>query len=191
VERQQIKWFAYAVAATISGIVFAYMIPDTVDTPLWFDRAGFALNIAVTPAIPVSMGIAILRYRLYDIDLLINRTLVYGSLTGILALVYFGGVTATQALLQAFTDQERLPQLVIVASTLAIAALFTPLRRLIQRFIDSRFYRRKYDARKTLETFSATLKDETNLEALNGALVGVVRETMQPEHVSLWLRTRR
>jgi hypothetical protein len=167
------------------------MIPDTVDTPLWFDRAGFALNIAVTPAIPVSMGIAILRYRLYDIDLLINRTLVYGSLTGILALVYFGGVTATQALLQAFTDQERLPQLVIVASTLAIAALFTPLRRLIQRFIDSRFYRRKYDARKTLETFSATLKDETNLEALNGALVGVVRETMQPEHVSLWLRTRR
>ena len=189
VERQQIKWFAYAVAATISGIVFAYMIPDTVDTPLWFDRAGFALNIAVTPAIPVSMGIAILRYRLYDIDLLINRTLVYGSLTGILALVYFGGVTATQALLQAFTDQERLPQLVIVASTLAIAALFTPLRRLIQRFIDSRFYRRKYDARKTLETFSATLKDETNLEALNGALVGVVRETMQPAHVSLWLRS--
>jgi len=129
-----------------------------------------------------------LRYRLYDIDRIINRTLVYGILTGSLALVYLGGVTATQTIFQAFTGQEELPQLVIVASTLLIAALFNPLRRRIQSFIDRRFYRRKYDARRTLETFSATLRDETDLTALNDDLVGVVRETMQPAHVSLWLR---
>ena len=188
VERQQIKWFAYAAAATIVGIACAYMIPDTIATPRWFDRAGFALNLAVTPAIPISMGIAILRYRLYDIDILINRTLVYGSLTATLALVYFGGVTATQALLRTITSQEQLPQLVVVASTLIIAALFTPLRRRIQSFIDRRFYRSKYDARKTLEAFSAKLRDETDLKALRGDLVGVVRETMQPAHVFVWLR---
>jgi hypothetical protein len=136
----------------------------------------------------MAVGIAILRYRLYDIDRIINRTLVYGSLTGILASVYFGGVTATQAVLQAFTDQEELPQLVIVASTLALAALFSPLRRSIQSFIDRRFYRRRYDARKTLEAFSVTLRDETDLDELNDDLVGVVRETVQPAHVSLWLR---
>ena len=130
-----------------------------------------------------------MRYRLYDIDRIINRTLVYGILTGSLALVYLGGVTATQTIFQAFTGQEELPQLVIVASTLLIAALFNPLRRRIQSFIDRRFYRRKYDARRTLETFSATLRDETDLEALNDELVGVVRETMQPAHVSLWLRS--
>jgi hypothetical protein len=188
VERQQIKWFAYAAAATISGITLAYMIPDTIDTPLWFDRAGFALNIAVTPAISVSMGVAILRYRLYDIDIIINRTLVYGSLTASLALIYFGGVTATQALLQTLTGQERLPQLAIVVSTLVIAALFNPLRRRIQSFIDRRFYRRKYDSRKTIEAFSAKLREETDLQALNDELVGVVAKTMQPAHVSLWLR---
>jgi hypothetical protein len=127
-------------------------------------------------------------YRLYKIDTLINRTLVYGSLTATLALLYFGGVTATQAILGTLTEQEQLPQLVVVASTLLIAALFTPLRRRIQSFIDRSFYRRKYDARKTLETFSLRLRDETDLEALSGDLVGVVRETMQPSHVSLWLR---
>jgi hypothetical protein len=118
----------------------------------------------------------------------INRTLVYGSLTAILALVYFGGVTSTQALLRTLTDQERLPQLVIVASTLVIAALFTPLRRRIQSLIDRRFYRRKYDAVKTLESFSARLRDEIDLNTLNDELVGVVRETVQPAHASLWLR---
>jgi hypothetical protein len=106
----------------------------------------------------------------------------------ILAGVYFGGVTATQALLGTLTGQEQLPQLVVVASTLLIAGLFTPLRRRIQGFIDRRFYRRKYDARKTLEAFSPKLRDETDLEALSDDLVGVVRETMQPAHVSLWLR---
>jgi hypothetical protein len=137
--------------------------------------------------VPIFTGVAIARYRLYDIDLIINRTLVYATLTGMLALVYFGGVTATQALLRTLTGQEQLPQLVVVASTLVIAALFNPLRRRIQSFIDRRFYRRKYDAVKTLEAFSAKLRDETDLEALNNELVVVVRETMQPAHVSLWL----
>jgi uncharacterized membrane protein YhdT len=159
-----------------------------IDTPLWFERVGFALNIVFIPAIPIAIGIAILRYRLYDIDIIINRTLVYGSLTLMLALVYFGGVTVTQALFQTLTGQERLPQLVVVASTLVIAALFTPVRHRIQSFIDRSFYRKKYDARKTLEAFSAKLRDETDLEALNNDLVGVVRETMQPAHVSMWLR---
>jgi hypothetical protein len=186
VERQQIKWFAYAVAATISGIVFAYMIPDTVDTPLWFDRAGFALNIAVTPAIPVSMGIAILRYRLYDIDLLINRTLVYGSLTATLLAVYFGGIVVLQRLFVVLTGERS--TLAVVTSTLLIAALFSPLRRRVQGFVDRRFYRRKYDAAKTLTAFNARLRDETNLEALSEDLVGVVQGTVQPEHASLWLR---
>jgi hypothetical protein len=188
VERQQIKWFAYAAAATVGGITFAYMIPETIDTPLWFERVGFAVNIAVTPAIPISMGIAILRYRLYDIDILINRTLVYGALTTLLAAVYFGGVTATQAIFRTLTGQEQQPQLAIVISTLVIAALFNPLRHRIQAFIDRRFYRRKYDAAKTLEAFSAKLRDETDLDALSNDLVGVVRETMQPAHVFLWLR---
>jgi hypothetical protein len=186
VERQQIKWFVYAAAATICGIVLAYMIPDTIDTPLWFDRAGFALNIAVTPAIPVSIGIAILRYRLYEIDTLINRTLVYGSLTVTLIALYFGAIVVLQRVFVALTGQQS--TLAVVASTLLIAALFTPLRRRIQSFIDRRFYRKKYDARKTLEAFSARLRDETDLQALNGELTRVVRETMQPAHVSLWLR---
>jgi uncharacterized membrane protein YhdT len=188
VEHQQIKWFAYAVAANAIAVVVAYVIPGLIETPLWFERVGFALNNIVIPAIPIAIGIAILRYRLYDIDLLINRTLVYGSLTLMLALVYFGGVTATQAVFTALTGQEEQPQLTIVVSTLVIAALFTPLRRRIQSFIDRRFYRRKYDARKTLEAFSAQLRDETDLNALSEDLVGVVRETMQPAHVSLWLR---
>jgi hypothetical protein len=122
---------------------------------------------------------------------IINRTLVYGALTVILAGTYFVGVTATQAILQTLTGQEELPQLAIVASTLFIAALFNPLRRRIQSFIDRRFYRRKYDARKTLEAFSAKLRDETDLNRLGGDLVGVVRETMQPAHASLWMRPDR
>jgi uncharacterized membrane protein YhdT len=186
VERQQIKWFAYAAAATIIGITFAYMIPDTIDTPLWFERVGFALNLAVTPAIPISMGVAILRYRLYDIDLLINRTLVYGALTAMLVAVYVGSVVSFQGALRALIGHES--QLAVVTSTLLIAALFNPLRHRIQSFIDRRFYRRKYDSAKTLEAFSAKLRDETDLDALSDDLVGMVRETMQPAHVSLWLR---
>ena len=186
VERQQIKWFAYAVAATISGIVFAYMIPDTVDTPLWFDRAGFALNIAVTPAIPVSMGIAILRYRLYDIDLLINRTLVYGSLTATLVALYFGGIVVSHRLFVVLTGERS--TLAVVASTLLIAALFNPLRRRVQGFVDRRFYRSKYDAAKTLEAFGSRLREETRLDDLSYDLVSVATRTVQPAHASLWLR---
>jgi hypothetical protein len=135
---------------------------------------------------PISMGIAILRYRLYEIDTLINRTLVYGSLTATLVGLYFGGIVLLQRLFVAFTGQKS--TLAVVASTLLIATLFTPLRRRIQAFIDRRFYRRKYDAAKPLEAFSTKLRDETDLDTLNAELVGVVRETMQPAHVSLWLR---
>jgi len=134
------------------------------------------------------VGFAILKYRLYDIDIIINRALVYGSLSVTLALMYFGGVTATQSVLQTLTGEGNLPQLAVVASTLLISALFSPLRQRIQGFIDRRFYRRKYDARKTLEGFSAKLRDETDLDSLNHELLSVVRETMQPERVSLWLR---
>ena len=136
--------------------------------------------------IPVAVGIAVLRYRLYDIDVIINRTLVYGSLTATLVALYFSGIVVLQRVFVLLTGQES--TLVVVTSTLAIAALFNPLRRRMQGFVDRRFYRRKYDARKTLEAFSVKLRDETNLEALSEDLVGVVRETMQPAHVSLWLR---
>jgi hypothetical protein len=138
--------------------------------------------------VPLSLSIAVHRYRLYDIDVFINRTLVYVSLTLMLGLVYLGSVVTLQYAFRALTGQVEQPQLAIVVSTLVIAALFNPLRRRIQSFIDKRFYRSKYDARRTLEAFSAKLRDETDLEALNGELVAVVRETMQPEHVSLWLR---
>jgi hypothetical protein len=191
VERQQIKWFAYAAAATVSGLVLAYMIPNSIDTPRWFEWAGYALLIATTPAIPVSIGIAILRYRLYDIDIIINRTLVYGSLTVTLALVYFGSVTAGQALLELLTGQGRLPQLAVVVSTLVVAALFNPLRRRIQNVIDRRFYRRKYDAAKTLEDFGAALRDATDLDGLTEEVTGVIRETVQPAHVSFWVAPAR
>jgi hypothetical protein len=139
----------------------------------------------------VAIGFAVLKYRLYDIDIIINRTLVYGSLTATLVALYFGGVAATQTILRALTGQTDQPQLAVVVSTLVIAALFNPLRRRIQSFIDRRFYRSKYDARKTLEAFSARLREETNLESLNKELAGVIRETMQPAHVSLWLRPDR
>ncbi|CAN5711949.1 hypothetical protein BH18ACT11_BH18ACT11_18230 [soil metagenome] len=188
VERQQIKWFAYAVVATVVGTTIAYAIPDAIGTPLWFEWAGYALVVATTPAIPVSIGIAILRYRLYDIDRIINRTLVYGSLTATLVALYFGVVVTTQALLGALAGQDELPQLAVVASTLVVAALFNPLRHRTQEFIDRRFYRSKYDAKKTLEEFSAKLRDHTDLEVLGKDVVAVVRETMQPAHASLWLK---
>jgi len=187
VERQQLKWLAYA-AGGLAIVSILIIITIAIDTPRWYEWVANAILVAVTPGVPVAIGIAILRYRLYEIDLIINRTLVYGSLTAILVGVYFGSVTATQALFGILTGQQELPQLVVVTSTLLIAALFNPLRRRIQSFIDRRFYRRKYDAIKTLEAFSVKLRDATDLDALSDDLVGVVRETMQPAHVSLWLR---
>src|SRR5215217_5551294 len=146
----------------------------------------FYAQVMALLVIPVCIYIAILRYNLYDIDVIINRTLVYGSLTVTLVTLYFGGIVVLQRIFIPLTGQKS--TLAVVASTLLIAALFTPLRRRIQSFIDRRFYRRKYDARKTLEAFSTNLKNETDLEALNNDLVGVVKETMQPAHLSLWLR---
>ena len=181
-ERQQMKWLTYVVAALSAMIVLTNLL-DAANSALY--PVVDTLTALVFAGIPVATGIAILKYRLYDIDVIINRTLVYGSLTVMLALVYFGGVVILQYLFRVLTGQES--QLAIVASTLAIAALFVPLRRRVQGFVDRRFYRRKYDAAKTLEAFSAKLRDETDLDALNAELVGVVRETMQPAHVSLWL----
>jgi hypothetical protein len=170
VERQQIKWFAYAAAGSVIATGVAYLIPKVVDTPLWFERMGFALNIAFIPAIPIAIGIAILRYRLYDIDIIINRTLVYGTLTAMLVALYFVGIVVLQRVFVFLTSEQS--TLAVVASTLLIAALFNPLRRRIQSFIDRRFYRRKYDAARTLQGFSAQLRDETDLDALSDDLVG-------------------
>ena len=182
-ERQQIKWLAYG-GAIVVGAVFASGVIS-----IWSGNVGIAVSSVGLLGVPIFTGVAIARYRLYDIDIVINRTLVYGALTAALVAVYFGGVATLQTLFRALSGQEQQPQLAIVVSTLAIAALFNPLRRRIQSFIDRRFYRSKYDARKTLEAFSAKLRDETDLDALRDDLVGVVRGTMQPAHVSLWLRS--
>jgi hypothetical protein len=186
IERQQVKWFAFAVGMLAISTTLAYGVSESMDV-LWLGWISSVLVIASMVSLPVAMSIAIMRYRLYQIDSLINRTLVYGSLTGILALVYFCAIVVLQRVLVVLTGQES--TLAVVASTLLIAALFSPLRSTIQSFIDRRFYRRKYDARKTLEVFSAQLRNETDLDALSDELVSVVRETIQPEHASLWLRS--
>jgi hypothetical protein len=183
-ERQQIKWVAYAVALLTGAITAVSIWP-----PLDGSIAGLLLFLVGFLSIPVAIGIAILRHRLYDIDLVINRTLVYAVLTAALALVYLGGVASLQLVLRPLTGSES--QLAVVASTLAIAALFSPLRRRVQGFVDRRFYRQKYDAEQVLAGFSARLRDETDLDRLGGDLVGVVREAVQPEHASLWLRPAR
>jgi hypothetical protein len=199
-ERQQIKWIAFAasfvglgfVSTLVSGLIVRAFAPESWGNantpPFWFDLL-FSIVLLSFGGVPVAVGIAVLRYRLYDIDLLINRALVYGSLTIVLAAAYVGGVVGLQSVFRALTGEQS--TLAIVASTLAIAALFNPLRRRIQGFIDRRFYRRKYDAAKTLEAFNARLRDETDLDALSGDLVTVARSTMQPEHASLWLRPER
>jgi hypothetical protein len=193
VERQQIKWIAFAASivgllyliAMVSSFVFPSGAWFAEGSPLWMDLLAYAALLSFT-GVPIAVGIAVLRYRLYDIDLLINRALVYGTLTAMLVLLYVSGVVLLQYAFRALTGQGS--QLIVVASTLTIAALFNPLRGRIQAFVDRRFYRRKYDAAKTLEVFSAKLRDETDLEALNVDLAGVVAETMQPAHVSVWLR---
>ena len=178
IERQQLKWFAYAAVLLVAeiSVQFFYEPPGAWDA--LFEIFPFA-------GLYAAVGVAILRYRLYDIDVIINRTLVYGALTLMLALAYYGGVVVLQSVFRVLAGQGS--QLAVVASTLAIAALFGPLRRRIQTVIDRRFYRRKYDAAKTLEAFSARLRDETELDVLMEDLVGMVRGTMQPMHVSLWL----
>jgi hypothetical protein len=188
VERQQTKWFTYAAAVAASGAILKFIISEPLEL-VWLGGVAYALVLIGLASMPIAMGIAITRYRLYEIDLIINRTLVYVSLTVTLVALYFGSIVVLQRAFVILTGQQS--TLAVVASTLLIAALFTPLRRRIQSFIDRHFYRSKYDARKTLEAFSATLRDETDLEALNSELVGVVRETMQPAHVSLWLRSER
>jgi len=191
-QRQQTKWVVFGVAVAIAGVLTTiFTVGAAVDLPpaeVGPKMLSMLLMDAFMLFIPISIGIAVLRARLFDIDVVINRTLVYASLTAMLALVYLGGVATTEAIFRALTGQQQQSQVAIVITTLVIAALFNPLRRRNQSFIDRRFYRRKYDARKTLEAFSARLRDETDLEALNDELVGVVKETMQPASVSLWLR---
>jgi hypothetical protein len=189
--RQQIKWFVATAVFGISslvGVTVAYsLLPEGNSLGALVGFLSNFLWIIVPAGLPIAVGIAILRYRLYKIDLLLNRTLVYGTLTILLAGVYEGTIVLLQEAFRALIGQQS--GLAIVVSTLVIAALFTSFRKRIQSIIDRRFYRRKYDARKTLEAFSAKLRDETDLDALSGDLIGVVRETMQPAHVSLWLRT--
>ena len=191
-ERQQTKWVVFGIAVAVIGtLTTIFTVGAAVDLPpeeVGAKMLSMLLMDVFMLFIPLSIGIAVLRARLFDIDVVINRTLVYGSLTAMLALVYLGGVATTEAIFRALTGQQQQPQLAVVISTLVIAALFNPLRRRNQAFIDRRFYRNKYDTAKTLEAFSARLRDETDLEALHDDLVGIVRETMQPASVSLWLR---
>jgi hypothetical protein len=179
-ERQQIKWLAYGGAVVVGAVFVGGVIS------VWSGGVGIALISLGLLGVPISTGVAIARYRLYDIDIVINRTLVYGALTATLALIYVGGVVGLQTAFRAITGQGS--TLAVVASTLLIAALSGPLRRRVQAFVDRRFYRRKYNAAKTLEGFSAKLRDETDLDALNDELVRVVSVTMQPAHAGLWLR---
>jgi hypothetical protein len=185
IEREQIKWLLYACALFLMvyavGLVGRLGGKSSVGGYIW----GVFFGLSVI-ALPAAIGVAILKYRLYDIDVVINRTLVYGPLTATLVALYFVGIVVLQRFFVVLTGQQS--TLAVVASTLLIAALFNPLRRRIQAFIDRRFFRSKYDARKTLEDFSVKLRDETNLQALSNEVVGVVKETMQPAHVSVWLR---
>jgi hypothetical protein len=192
VERQQTKWVVSGIIVVLIGVfvvlpIFYNFFPvlnqPNIPTSQIFGLVEYPLVLLL---IPLSVGIAILRYRLYDIDVLINRTIVYGTLTAILALVYFGLIFILQFLLGGIINQNN--GVVIVVSTLTIAAIFHPLRRRIQRFIDRRFYRSKYDAAKIIANFNSTLRDEVDLNMLSEHLVAVVQETMQPSHVSLWLR---
>jgi hypothetical protein len=189
-QRQQTKWVVFGVAVAIVGTLTTIFTVGAAVDLLPKEVGARMLSMLLMDAfvlfIPLSIGIAVLRARLFDIDVVINRTLVYGSLTATLVALYFGGIVLLQGVIVLLTGQES--TIAVVASTLLIAALFNPLRRRIQSVIDRRFYRKKYDAAKTLEAFSARLRDETDLQALNGELTRVVRETMQPSHVSLWLR---
>jgi hypothetical protein len=195
-ERQQIKWVVVGLAGFISiGVMLVQWNIQLIAQAgsmdparaLMFSTIPDSLFRTISLFIPVSIAISVLRYRLWDIDILINRTLVYGALTGLLALIYIGSVVTLQRALQALTGQAQGP-LVTVVSTLALAALFVPLRRRVQAVIDQRFYRRKYDAARTLAAFSQRIRDDVDLQQLTADLVSVVDETMQSEQVSIWLK---
>jgi len=192
-ERLQLKWLAFGAGLTavlyLTAITFSVAYDSDwsgSDTALWLT---VLQNVSLLSfvLIPVAAGIAILKYRLYDIDLIINRALVYGGLSAALAAVYVGGVLGIGAVARAVTGQAS-NDVAVAASTLAVASLFGPLRRGVQAFIDRRFYRHKYDAEQTLAQFAATLRDKVELGSLSGELLGVVNSTVQPSHASLWLR---
>ena len=191
-QRQQAKWLLFGFGGLIVMVtlydLLASLFPALAAPDSLYHLAGDTITTVMFLLMPLSLVIAIQSYRLWDIDVLIRRTLVYTILTAILALIYFGCVVLLQHLVNGITGQAGQSPLVIVASTLAIAALFSPLRRRIQQLIDRRFYRRRYDAAKIVEAFSATLRNEVDLNELRERLITVVQDTMQPEHVSLWLR---
>lgn len=183
VERQQMKWLLVATAIFAAAYIPVFLITDFdsgPDTAFWSNLWMVAMLL-----IPVSIGIAILRYRLFDIDLIIRKTLVYAVLSGVLALVYFGSVVLLQNVVGRAADEQS--PLVIVVSTLIIAALFAPLRQRVQAFIDRRFYRQKYDAQQILAQFIQTCRNETNIAQLRHRLTAVIQETLQPEFISVWL----
>jgi uncharacterized membrane protein YidH (DUF202 family) len=187
VQRQQTKWFVYALAAGLCLGVMVAALPAVTPVNSPFPLLSATSGPLALAFIPFGLGIAILRYRLWDIDVIINRTLVYGCLTALLALLYVGLIVGLQSLFQGVFKQNN--DVAIVVSTLVIAALSQPLRHRIQKIIDRRFYRRKYDAARTLAAFSATLQNEVDLRQLSKHLLAVVQETMQPASVSLWLRS--
>ncbi len=193
-ERQQTKWVVFGLVVALGGFALFLIIGSLFLPPelLNSSGAGVLLPTTVTDGlllfIPISIAIAILRSRLYDIDTIINKALVYGGLSGILGALYAGLIIGLESLAGSITRQSSANPLVLVISTLAIFALFQPLRRRIQRIIDRRFYRRKYDAAKVVAAFSATLRNEVDLDQLRAQLLEVVQETMQPSHVSLWVR---
>lgn len=179
-EREQIKWLAYAGTVALVLLVLSNAVPDNLGNVLW------PLALVGLGTLPIAIAVAIFRYHLYDIDLIIRRTLVYGAVSAVLVASYVGGVALFEALLAPFTSGNGIA---VAVSTLAVVALFQPVRRRIQSAVDQRFFRARYDAQRTLDAFAARLRDEVDLHALERELVGAVGETVQPAHASLWLRT--
>lgn len=187
IQRLQIKWFAFAIGLLTTYFVVTTVLEATLGGSPGDTLPGLFAAFAAILAVPAAIAIAILRHRLYDIDLIINRALVYGALTGVLVLIYLSCVFGTGAIVRGFTGQTS-NHLVVAASTLVVAAAFRPARIRIQKVIDHRFYRSKYDAEKTVEDFSTRLRDEVDIETLRSNLLKVVQDTMKPTHASMWLR---